>query len=77
MVFNFLFVSAASKPYQHFGRVQCEALIPYRGDSLEGEEEVLNSRENSFQPGEEDADSKAEDYLKICDRRYARVVGKF
>ena len=51
-------------------------LIPYRGDSSEEEEEVLNSRANSFQPGEEDADSKAEDYLETRGRRYTRVVGK-
>ena len=45
-------------------------LIPYRGDSSEEEEEeVLNLRANSFQPGEEDADSKAEDYLETRGRR--------
>ncbi|GFS44399.1 hypothetical protein Acr_00g0090100 [Actinidia rufa] len=49
-------------------------LMPYRGDSSE-EEEVLNSRANSFQPGEADADSKAKDYLETRGRRYARVIG--
>ena len=38
-------------------------LMLYRGD-ISKEEEVLNSRANSFQPGEEDADSIAKDYLE-------------
>ncbi|GFS34996.1 hypothetical protein Acr_00g0037210 [Actinidia rufa] len=55
-------------------------LMPYRGDSSEEEEEEeeeeLNSRANSFQLGEEDADSKAEDYLETRGSRYARVADK-
>ncbi|GFS29747.1 hypothetical protein Acr_00g0008180 [Actinidia rufa] len=50
-------------------------LMPYRGDSSE-EEEVLNSRANSFQSGEDDVDSKAEDYLETRGCHYARVIGK-
>ena len=49
-------------------------LIPYCGDN--SGKEVLNLVANSFQPGEEDADSKAEDYLETRGRRYTRVVGK-
>ena len=49
-------------------------LIPYRGDSSEEEEVVQNSRENSFEPGEDDADSIAEDYLETRGRRYARAT---
>ena len=47
--------------------------MPYHGDSSE-EEEVLNSRPNSFQPEEDDTDSIAEDYLESWRRRYARAA---
>lgn len=51
-------------------------LLPYRGDSSEEEEEGLNSQPNSFQPGEDDADRMAEDYLETRRCRYARAGGR-
>ena len=51
-------------------------LIPFHGDSSEEEDVTENSRANSFQPGEEDADSIAEDYLETRGRRYGCAVGK-
>ena len=50
-------------------------LKPYYGDS--SEEEVLNSKANSFQPLEEDADSKAEDYLEIRGLHYTHGAVNF
>ena len=49
-------------------------LIPYRGDSSEDDDGGANSRANSFQAGEDDADSVADAYLETRGRRYTRPV---
>ena len=49
-------------------------LMPYRGDSLEEEEVVSNSRVNSFKPREDDADSITEDYLETWGHHYTRTA---
>ena len=51
-------------------------LIPFCGDNSEEDDEIANSRSNSFQPGEDDADSIAEDYPETRGRRYGHAVGK-
>ena len=51
-------------------------LIPFHGDSSEEEDVTENSRANSFQPGEDDADNIVKDYLETRGRHYRRAVGK-
>ena len=48
--------------------------IPYRGDNSEEEDMTENSRANSFQPGEDDADSIADAYLETRSCKYTRPV---
>ena len=49
-------------------------LIPYRGDSSEEDDGWANSRANSFQAGEDDADCMADAYLETPRGRYTRPV---